>query len=346
MDQLSAHLDRGWDLAQKGDAPGATACAKRALELEPQSPEVHNLLGYTAALGGDSEEALEHYRQAVALDETYLEAMLNAAEVLVHPLGEWDEAVGLCDDALDYAESKEEVADCLLLRVDALLGKGDVEEAKRCMARLPEPPFENSSYVFLIGRAFYEMGESSKAQPYIEEAVRCDANHADAHYYLGLLRDDAGDVRGAIESFLRARALDLATPAPAWAPSPDAFAETVRSVINGLDALLSRWIREADVFIVDLPGAELVVDGVDPRAMVIVDARPPEDDEEEVGATASDLPQRMQARLFIYQRNVERGAGSVAALETELSEALDREITAVFLEREPVAAAAEKHSLN
>ena len=42
MDQLSAHLDRGWDLAQKGDAPGASACAKRALELDPQSPEVHD----------------------------------------------------------------------------------------------------------------------------------------------------------------------------------------------------------------------------------------------------------------------------------------------------------------
>jgi tetratricopeptide (TPR) repeat protein len=134
MDQLSAHLDRGWDLAQKGDAPGASACAKRALELDPQSPEVHNLLGYTSALIGDSDEALEHYRQAIALDETYLEAMLNAAEVLMHPLGEWDEAVDLCDDALEYAETKEEIADCLLLRVDALLGKGDVEEAKRCMS--------------------------------------------------------------------------------------------------------------------------------------------------------------------------------------------------------------------
>ena len=111
MDQLSAHLDRGWDLAQKGDAAGASACAKRALELDPQSPEVHNLLGYTSALAGDSDDALEHYRQAIALDETYLEAMLNAAEVLMHPLGEWDEATDLCDDALEYAETKEEIAD-------------------------------------------------------------------------------------------------------------------------------------------------------------------------------------------------------------------------------------------
>src|SRR6476660_7506582 len=212
MDQLSAHLDRGWDLAQKGDASGASACAKRALEIDPQSPEVHNLLGYTSALTGESEEALEHYRQAIALDETYLEAMLNAAEVLMHPLGEWDEAVDLCDDALEYAETKEEIADCLLLRVDALLGKGDVEEAKRCMARLPEPPFENPSYVFLIGRAYYELGEQEKSRPFVEEAVRADPTHADANYYLGLERDEAGDLRAAVEAFLRARALDLSRP--------------------------------------------------------------------------------------------------------------------------------------
>jgi tetratricopeptide (TPR) repeat protein len=343
MDQLSAHLDRGWDLAQKGDAEGAIACARRALELDAQSPEVHNLLGYSAALGGDAEDALEHYRQAIALDETYLEAMLNAAEVLMHPLGEWDEAVDLCDDALDYAETKEEIADCILLRVDALLGKPDLEEAKKSMARLPEPPFENPSYVFLIGRAYYELGESDKALPFIEEAVRADINHADAHYYLGLLRDDAGDVRGAVEAFLRSRALDLTRPAPPWAPAPDTFAQVVRSVIGGLDALLSRWVRDADVFIVDVPGAELVVDGVDPRAMVIVDARPPED--EEPGA-APDAQPRLLARLFIYQRNVERGAGSAAALESELAGALEREITAVFLEREPASATAEKHNLN
>jgi tetratricopeptide (TPR) repeat protein len=263
--------------------------------------------------------------------------MLNAAEVLMHPLGEWDEAVDLCDDALEYAETKEEVADCLLLRVDALLGKGDVEEAKKCMARLPEPPFENESYVFLIGRAFFELGQTDKAAPFIEEAVRADPTHADAFYYLGLLRDDSGDVRGAVEAFLRSRALDMTKPPPPWAPSPDAFAQLVRRVIQALDALLARWVRDAEVYIVDVPGAELVVDGVDPRAMVILDARPPEDGAAE-GAG-------MQARLFIYQRNVERTAGSVAAIEGELSGALEREIAAVFLDRD-AGAPAEKHQLN
>ncbi|MCL2779692.1 MAG: tetratricopeptide repeat protein [Polyangiaceae bacterium] len=348
MDQFSAHLDRGWDLAQKGDASGASACARRALELDPQSPEVHNLLGYTAALVGDSDEALEHYRQAIALDETYLEAMLNAAELLMHPLGEWDEAIDLCSDALDYAETKEEMADCLLLRVDALVGKGDIEEAKKCMSRLPEPPFETPSYLFLIGRAFYELGEAEKALPYLEEAIRAEPYHADAHYYLGLLRDDTGNAHGAVEAFLRARSLDLAQPLPAWASAPDAFAQIVRRVVRGLDALLSRWVRNAEVYIFDVPGAELVVDGIDPRAMVIVDARPPDnaDNVNNIGGETPAPQNGLEVRLFIYQRNVERSAGAIAGLESELTAALEREITAVFIDHHEPASGTDKQHLN
>ena len=119
----------------------------------------------------------------------------------------------------------------------------------------------------------------------------------------------------------------------------EAFAQLVRRVIQSLDTLLGRWVRGADVFIVDVPGAELVVDGVDPRAMVLLDARPAGDGDP--GARAGDA----QARLFIYQRNIERSAGSVAALEAELSTGLEREITAVFLDREAIVPV-EKHQLN
>jgi len=333
MDQFSATLDRGWDLAQRGDAKGAILCARRALEIDPQSPEVHNLLGYSAALAGETDEALEHYRQAITLDETYFEAMLNCAELLMHPMGDFDESIALCEDALDYAETNEELADCLLLKVDALLAKGDVQEAKRAMARIPEGPWENPSYTFLVGRALYEVGEVDKARPLIEEAAKADPEHVDAHYYLGLLRDEAGDARGAVEAFLRSRAIDGSKAPPPWAPTPDAFALTVRSAIVGLDAILGRYVREAEVYVVDLPGAELVVDGVDPRALVILDT-PPTDDGD-----------RRMVRLFVYQRNVERAAGTLVALEEELAAALEREVTSVFLDNGG-GPKADKHGLN
>ncbi len=319
-DQLTAHLDRGWDLAQKGDAAGATACAKRALEIDPQSPEVHNLMGYAAALEGEAEDALEHYRQAIALDETYFEAMLNAAEILISPLGDLDGAIAQIEEALDYAESDEEVADCILLKVDALIAKADYEEAKRAMKMLPDGPFGGPSYLFLIGRAWYELGQLDKAAPLIEQAAKADPSSADAHYYLGLVRDEQGDGRGATEALLRSRALDLSRAAPAWAPSPEAFAGMVRASIEKLDLVLARYVREAEVYVVDVPGAELVVDGVDPRALLVLDTPPVEE-----GA-----PPRV--RVFVYQRNVERASGTLEGIEAELGGALEREVTAVFLE--------------
>jgi tetratricopeptide (TPR) repeat protein len=319
-DQLTAHLDRGWDLAQKGDASGAIACAKRALEIDPQSPEVHNLMGFASALEGEAEDALEHYRLAIALDETYFEAMLNAAEIMIAPLDDLEGAIAQIEDALDYAETDEEVADCILLKVDALMAKGDYEEAKRAMKMLPDGPFNGPTYLFLIGRAWYELGQIEKAAPLIEQAAKADPQSADAHYYLGLVRDEQGDARGAAEALLRSRALDAQRPAAPWAPSGETFAALVKSAMEKLDVVLGRYVREAEVYVVDLPGAELVVDGVDPRALLALDTPP----------TDGGAPPRV--RVFVYQRNVERAAGSLDAMNGELVGALEREVTAVFLE--------------
>src|SRR5260370_15820870 len=227
-DQLTAHLERGWDLAQKGDSAGAIACAKRALEIDPQSPEVHNLMGFAAALEGDAEEALEHYRQAIALDETDFEAMLNASEVMIAPLADYDGAIAQIEEALDYAETDEEIADCILLKVDAFTAKNDYEEAKRAMKMLPEGPFDSPSYLFLIGRAWYELGQLDKAAPLIEQAAKADPTSADAQYYLVLVRDEQGDSRAAVEALLRSRALALTPAPPSWAPTPEIFSGVVK----------------------------------------------------------------------------------------------------------------------
>ena len=89
MDQFTAHLDRGWDLVARGDYAGALLSAQKGMELDGESPEVHNLMGFIQAAEGNAEDALEHYRQAVELDDTFVEAMLNAAEVLIHPLADY-----------------------------------------------------------------------------------------------------------------------------------------------------------------------------------------------------------------------------------------------------------------
>ena len=273
---------------QRGDTRGAEASARRALELDPNSPEAHNLLGFVAALEGDGEEAIEAYRQAIALDDTYLEAMLNAAEVYIHPLGDFDQAIELCDQALDLAEVDEEIIDALLLKFDALLGKGEAEEAARVVARIPKGPYDNPNHAFLVGRAHYETGDFDKAAALIEDAATKDPHHAEAHYYLGLIRDERGDVRGATQAFLKSRELDVEMGMPPWAPGRDVFQSVAEKAVAGLNPVLKRYVEGADVYVSDVPGMELVAEGVDPRALVLLDGLASDDRERAVRDTEED----------------------------------------------------------
>lgn len=323
MDQFSAHLDRGWDLVQRGDTRGAEASARRALELDPQSPEAHNLLGFVAALEGEGEEAIEAYRQAIALDDTYLEAMLNAAEVYIHPLGDYEEAIEMCDQALDLAEVDEEIIDALLLKFDALLGKGDNDAASAVVKRIPPGPYDNPSHTFLVGRAYYEAGHVERARNLIEEAASKDPRHAEAHYYLGLIRDERGDARGATQAFLRSRELDIEAGMPPWAPDRPAFLQLSVKAAQGINQVLRRYIEGAELYVSDAPGMELVAEGVDPRALVLLDG---------IDERGKEL--RQASRVFIYALNIVRLAGGVDSIEREVALAIEREISATFLEPE------------
>ncbi len=339
MDQFSAHLDRGWELVQRGDTRGAAASARRALELDPNSPEAHNLLGFVAAMEGEGEEAIEAYQQAIALDETYLEAMLNAAEVYISPLGDFDQAIRMCDQALDLAEVDEEVIDALLLKFDALMGKGARDEAKKVLDQVPDGPYENPGHLFLVGRAFYELGDIERARGLIEAAADKDPRHPEAHYYLGLIRDEIGDARGATVAFMRSRELDLMQGVPPWSPPREQWEQGAQAAFGQLNPVLHEYVSGADVFISDVPGVELVAEGVDPRALVILDGFEPTDGEGGNGgddwtSSAARRAPAKAARVFIYALNVARQAGQVSAIEPEIIGALEREITATFLEPE------------
>ncbi len=322
MDEFSAHLDRGWDLVQRGDPAGAEASARRALELDRESPEAHNLLGYVAALKGDFEDAVDHYRQAIALDDTYLEAMLNAAEVYIHPLGEFDDAIDMCDHALDLAENDDETVDALLLKFDALLGLNDLDQARAVCARFPSGPFDNPNHAFLVGRALYEVGRAEEAVRLIEDSIRDAPGNPEAHYYLGLVRDERGDVRGATDAFLQSRELDLDLPKPTWSLTPQTFRVTVLRAVESLDPELRAFLRTDEIYVSDAPSVELVVDGVDPRALVLLDG---------IHHAPDAAP---TARVFVYQRNVERLAGALDLVEQDILAALEREVTATFVESE------------
>lgn len=330
MDQFTAHLDRGWDLAQRGDAHGAEASARRAMEIESDSPEAHNLLGYSCALRGEHEEALELYQQAIALDDTFLEAVLNAAELCIHPLGDFEAALGFCADALDLVENDEELTDALLLKFDALLGLGRDEEARHVCDRLPDPPYPNPVHTFLVGRAWFETGNLDKAERLLREAAQRDPDNPETHYYLAMILNERGDAAGCTAAFVRSRKLDLELAPPPWAVTQEAFEQIVDKAIQSLTPRLRAFVHPEEVYVAEAPGVEVVVDGADPRTVVLLDVLE--------GSTAP-------LRVFVYQRNVERVCGSSEKIQETIVAALEKEIaSAAFGEIE--APSAESGTLN
>jgi Flp pilus assembly protein TadD len=316
MDQFTAHLDRGWDLAQRGDAGGAESSARKALELEAQSPEAHNLLGYACALRGDFDDALENYRTAIALDDTFLEAILNAAELSIAPLGDFKQALSLCEDALELAENEGELTDALLLKFDALLGLGDHDSCLATLRLVPGGPFENPGHAFLVGRAFFEMGDFAKAEELLVDAGKREPENPEIPYYLALIFDQRGDVAAATHALLRSRELDGDSPPPPWGLSRDAFLAATQKAAQSVTARLRAYLDPQEIFVTDLPGTEIIVEGADPRAPVLVDTLDEGD---------------LRVRVFVYQKNIERIAGAVERISEEIRDAIEREVAAVLM---------------
>jgi tetratricopeptide (TPR) repeat protein len=325
MDQFTAHIDRGWDLVHRGDLRGAQLSAEKGLELDGQSPEAHNLLGYVKAAQGHAEDAVELYRQAIALDDTFVEAMLNAAEVLIHPLHDFEAAIGMVDEALDFAENADETADALLLKYDAYMHQGDKEGASRVLANFPDGPFDSPRLDFLVGRAHFESGDHPRAQALLERAIEREPVYGDAHYTLGLVHEARGDQRAMVSAFLRTREADLALAPAFWAPPRAAFEELVRAAIARLPAPLAAPLEGADLIVAELPGAEVVADGVDPRVCLVLDTAD--------GALPKAQRERNQVqRVFFYQRNTERAVEELAELADEVYLVLEEELCATYPE--------------
>jgi hypothetical protein len=185
-------------------------------------------------------------------------------------------------------------------------------------------------HAFLVGRAFFEMGDLPRAEELLKDAAERDPENPEPPYYLAMIFNERGDAAGCTRAFLLSRELDLKLPPVPWAVASETFAESVQNALEQLTPRLRTLLSQEEIYITDCPGVEVVVEGADPRAPVLLDAL-------EGGGT--------RFRLFVYQRNVERIAGSAERMDDTLRTAFEREIASVaFGEMEPPSA--ERGTLN
>ncbi len=326
MDAATAHLDRGWDLLHRGDLAAARLSAHQLLQLDAESAEGHTLLGAIAAAEGEAEEAVELLRQAMDLDPENLEAILHAAELAVHPLGDTALALQLCDQAEELTADAEEELDVALLRTEALLAAGRLEEARSAAGRLPPPPYPAPAYYLRAGRVQLDLVEVKAAAALLAQALEHPDTRADAHYFLAVAEEMLGRGGEALEHFLAVRELDRAAPEPAWGLSAEDFAAVAHEAVSKLPPELARVLAGVPLRVLDHPAAELVAEGFDPRATVYLSTRPLAQELQPRKKRRRGAPERQPGCVFIYKRTVERFARSSDGVAEELQAALEGEV--------------------
>jgi tetratricopeptide (TPR) repeat protein len=318
MDELSAHLDRGWDLLEKGDLATATVAARKVLELDAESPEAHTLLGAIAAAGGEHETALEHYDRAMELDPEFVDPLLYAAESHFAALGQFDEAIRLCDAALDIAEEEDEFLDALLLKAEAELAKGDDVAARKTLGDLPPTDLPDPHFHVRAGRALLDAGDTDAAEKHFQQALKGEPDAtlaADATHALGLVHEERGDMRKMVKAFRQVREADLKQPAPPWGVTRERFEELAEAALAELPERIRKLVENVPIIASDYPSIELVAEGSDPRMMGFFSGVPYPDK-----ATHGAVPHL--DCVFLYQSNIERFCRSAEEVEEEIRKTL------------------------
>ena len=292
MDRFSAHMDRSLDLVTRGKVTLALAAAHQALEISPENPEVHNLIGYVHAMGGDFDNALENYKKAIDLDEWYLEPILNAAELLVHPDADPDEAIRLCRRAAEMDLSAQELADVTLVEVDALLGTGCEEIARERISQIGEIDSLPAAYQTILGRALLDLGEIDEAKKLVNRSLNLDPDISDTWYCAGLIAREEGRRIDAVTAFLATRERDLKLPRVPWAIAAEDLDKIVSDLIGDMKEGFRETLNGTRVVVADYPGKDQILQEIDPREVVY--------------AQGVDPDRKAFDTLWIFSQNLER----------------------------------------
>ena len=310
--EITAHLDRGWDHLAHGDLDKAGLSARQLLEIDPESPEAFTLQGAIAAARGEPGEALEHYQRAMDLDPEYVDPLLYAAEVHLGPDGDLDEALRLCDLALDVAEEEDAFIDALLLKAEAQFEAGDEDGARETVRELPPADLPEVEHHLRAARVYIDLRDLDDAERHLQAALARDAASTDALHLMGLVYEERGDARRMAQAFLEVREADLLAPPPPWGVTAQRFEELAEAALEELPAQIRKLIGNVPVMVADYPSVELVAEGSDPRMMGFFSGTPlPE--KSSLGGDGPHLD-----CIFLYQRNIERYARTTAEVEEEI----------------------------
>ena len=195
-----AHYNLGIALNDQGDADGAIAHYRQAVELRPSYAEAHYNLGRLLVQKGRIDEAIVHYEKALEINPADAETHNNLGATLF--------ANGRVDDAMAHYRKalaiRPDYADASCNLASALLSNGDLDGAiahySACLALSPNQ-FEAQ---YNLANALLRVGRTDEAIAHFQKVLKLRPDNADARANLGNAFLAKGHVRDAIAQYREA----------------------------------------------------------------------------------------------------------------------------------------------
>lgn len=309
-------IERGWQLLEAGDLPGAEASLRAAERRDPGSSDVLCLAGAVAAARGEVDAALELLERAAEADPDDAHPLLQAGELELYSRGDPAAAIALAERALPLTEEDEDRADVLLLRAEAELEVEDqeagAEAALATMEQVAALDVRDPVLLTRAGQVYLELDDGDEAERVFLAAIDEDPSQADAHHGLGVLYEERGDREAMIRAWTDTRRLDELAPPPPWHISTDEFERVAEAAMAELPPEVLERLENVPILIEDLPGPHLVREGYDPRLLGLFSGVPLPEKSHAAGQTP------VIDAVHLYQRNLERQSADREQLAEEI----------------------------
>jgi tetratricopeptide (TPR) repeat protein len=203
MIDLVESFNNAFRLQQEGRLVEAETLYRAVLDVAPEHPGSHHLLGLVEHQLGRHEAALQSIKRAIALNDSEPNYHNNLGTVY-RTLGKLDEAIACYRHAVglrpDFAAAFNNLG-------IALLQKGEFAQAQRALERALEAKPDYAGAWFNLGNVLAARAEHAKAVEHYRHALAFDPNYVDALNNLGGALNELGQGNEAALCYQRVLAL-------------------------------------------------------------------------------------------------------------------------------------------
>lgn len=318
-------LDQAMEASYGGRTDEALAWLDEALKAEPNGAEAHNGRGEILWDDGKVEEALHEFELATRHDPKFVLAHLNRSEILIDELGEYEQALALCDQLLagegELPRTEKSLeAEIYYLKSKALFYTDDLEGGLFLVRRALKASGEHALYRAFEGQILFELGRFAEARRPLETAAVMEPDAAQTHYHLGLVLERLGETEEAAVRFEKAGQLEPEQfPVPLRMTDED-FEKAAAEALAELPRSIREYVENVPVLIEEWPSTDLVVqENVSPTILGIFMGVPRT--EAGVSDQARDLD-----RVILFKRNLETHCADREELVREIATTVRHEI--------------------